>query len=271
MPKIVVFSLTLLIIGMVLLKLLVLFLEPRLTFFPIRGLRPPDQSSGIHLQEKTVTTQDGESVYIWHLTARRPTSEILFFHGNGGNLSFLVEFLMTLQRQALSVAALDYRGYGNSTGSPTEKGLYLDTQALVEEFWLQIHQSDLPVIYWGRSLGGVMAAYASTLKKPDGLILEASFPSKRSLLKHYPLFRLLGMFSTYRFPTAKFLENLSCPVLVIHGDRDQTVPFREGEKLFRDLPQPKYFYSVAGADHNDTHLVNPIDYWRQIKQFAEEI
>ena len=97
-----------------------------------------------------------------------------------------------MYHHSLTVLAVDYRGYGKSSGSPSEQGLYRDTEALLETFWREIHQPDQVVFYWGKSLGGPVAAYATTLRKPDGLILEATFPNKKSLLNHYPILKFLS-------------------------------------------------------------------------------
>ncbi|MFQ5929276.1 MAG: alpha/beta hydrolase [Acidobacteriota bacterium] len=271
MAKLIFLYLLLFMVAAVALKLLVVVLEPRLTFLPIRGLYRSPADVGIPFQEITIRTADGEKVYSWLLEHPESTVEVLFFHGNGGNLSLWQDFLIGLYHHSLSVFALDYRGYGKSTGSPTEEGLYRDTEALVGHFWDKVHRLDHKVIYWGRSLGGSIAAFATTIRKPDGLILEGSFPSKQSLLNHYPVLKILGIFSKYRFPTTEFLDGLSRPVLIIHGDQDSVIPFKEGQKLFEQLKTEKYFHTLPGANHNDLHLVDPKSYWESITQFIDLI
>lgn len=256
---------------MVGLKLLVVLLEPHLTFFPMRGLALTPEDMGIPYREIPLETADQQTIYAWLLEHPEPQAEVLFFHGNGGNLSLWQDFLINLHSHSLSVFAVDYRGYGKSTGSPTEEGLYLDTEALLHHFWNHVHHSRRKVIYWGRSLGGCIAAFATTIRKPDGLILEASFPSKSSLLNHYTLLKVLAVLSKFKFPTAQFLEGLSRPVLIIHGDQDRVVPFKQGQLLFDQLQTEKYFKTIAGAGHNDLHQVDPEDYWEQIDHFVGAI
>lgn len=259
----------LLLAGVVALKFLVVFLEPRMTFFPLRGISLTPEDMGIRFQEIALTTRDGEKVYAWFLEQSRAETEVIFFHGNGGNLSLWLDFLVTLYEHPFTVLALDYRGYGKSTGSPSEEGLYQDTEALLEYFWKTLHRPGRKVVYWGRSLGGGMAAYACTIREPDGLILEAAFPSKKSLLSHYPVLSLLGLFSRYQFPTAEFLRSFSKPVLVIHGDRDRIVPLQEGQKLLAELRTKKDFYTVRGADHNNLHQVDPEGYRARVQEFVK--
>lgn len=258
--------------GLIALTLLVTFLEPRLTFFPTRGLDYTPTAVGIPFKEISVHTEDGQTVYAWSLKPPDPIAELVFFHGNGGNLSLWQSFLVDMYKHSFSVLAVDYRGYGKSTGSPSEKGLYLDTRALLKRFWDEIHDPNLRVIYWGRSLGGSVAAFASRIREPDGLILEASFPTLRSLLNHYPVLKLLSFFSTYRFETIEQLRSATFPILILHGNQDNIVPLEQGQLLFDQLPtDSKYLHIVPGAHHNDVQSVDPESYWNRIIRFSEEL
>ena len=226
----------------------------------------------IKFQEMLVQTRDQEDIYAWLLDSSDADTEVVFFHGNAGNLSIWQDFLTTIYDQPLTVLALDYRGYGKSSGSPTEKGVYLDAEALINHFWKKIHRRHRKVIYWGRSLGGPIAAFASTIKQPHGLILESSFPSLKSLLNHYPILKFLNFFSSYRFPTAKWLNSVNCPVLVLHGDQDRIVPLVQGQLLFQQISgKDKYIHLIRGADHNNTHKVTPQLYWERINQFTASL
>jgi len=258
------------IVVMVALKVLVVLLEPRLTFFPIRGLETDPDKMGIPVKEIPILTSDEETLHTWLLEHSEPRADVLFFHGNGGNLSLWQDFLINLHRHSLTVFALDYRGYGKSTGSPTEEGLYHDAEAFLRHYWNKVHRPNRKVIYWGRSLGGAISAYATTLRKPDAVILEASFPSKYSLLDHYPVLKILGMLSEFKFPTADFLDGISRPVLVIHGDQDKVVPLKQGQLLYDRLETEKYFHTIP-AGHNNLHQVDPDSYWEHINRLIDKI
>ena len=164
-----------------------------------------------------------------------PRAHIVYFHGNGGNLSIWAPILAGVARQGYSVVAFDYRGYGNSTGRPTERGLYRDADAILRHFWSG-PAKDKPVVYWGRSLGGAVAAYAATVRAPDRLILESAFPDVQAVVGRSLPLALLLPFSTYRFPAAAFLQKIVAPVLVMHGDRDGVIPFALGRALFEGIP-----------------------------------
>jgi fermentation-respiration switch protein FrsA (DUF1100 family) len=257
---------------LVLLPVLVRLLEPRFAFFPTAGESVTPRAFGLDYRPFAVATGDGERLHGWLLTRADARARILYFHGNGGNLSVWAPILVTIAERGYSIAAFDYRGYGMSSGSPTEHGLYRDVDAVVERWW-QDSNPGAPVVYWGRSLGTVMAAYAATVRAPDGLILEAGFPDARSFIRSSPLLTFLGMFSTYRFPSVEFLGRIErqTPTLVMHGDQDQVVPFGQGRALFDRIGEPKQFVTIRGGDHNDLTPPDPTTYWRAVDLFVNSL
>lgn len=178
--------------------------------------------------------------------------------------------LTGIAQQGFSVLAFDYRGYGESSGRPTERGLYRDVEAVLDHFWRSADRSK-PVVYWGRSLGTVMATYAATIHAPAGVILEAGFPDARSLVRRSPLLAFLALFSTYRFPSAEFLQKIDAPVLVMHGDDDHVIPIAQGRALFDRVVGPKQFVIIPDGDHNDLTPRDPQSYWRAVYQFVERV
>src|SRR5207249_934320 len=206
-----------LIMLVVVIALLVRLSEPSFAFFPLAGETMTPNDFGIPHQPLSIATDDGEQLRAWAMAHAAPHAQIVYFHGNGGNLSIWTPVLAGIARRGYSVLAFDYRGYGTSTGHPSERGLYRDVDAIVKRFWEGPRQ-DAPVVYWGRSLGATMAAYAATMRAPDGLILESAFPDVRTLVRISPPMALLSLFSTYRFPAAEFMQRVRAPVLVMHGD-----------------------------------------------------
>ena len=249
------------------LAVLVRLIESRFAFFPVAGETLPPREPGVELDTFSIATRDGEQLRGWALLPAASRARVLYFHGNGGNLSIWAPILAGIARRGYSVLAFDYRGYGNSTGRPSERGLYRDVDAVLERFW-SASPTGTPVIYWGRSLGTAAAAYAAGRRAPDGLILEAPFPDARSLVRSSPPLAFLALFSTYRFPTAEFLERVTAPVMVMHGDCDSVIPLVQGQALFEKVPGPKHFFTIRGGDHNDVTPPDPRAYWQAVDAFV---
>lgn len=269
--RLLIYSLGLVLFVLGTLKLLVLFVEPRLVFYPTREIWENPADFGFEYREFEVPTSDGERLSGWLIPNSASEVDIIFFHGNAGNLSTgRLDLLLSLVRQGYSLFVFDYRGYGKSSGSPDEEGFYRDAEAATQYYWSHLHQPGKTVVYFGRSLGGVAAARATQTREPDGLILEAAFPDKRSLVGSLPLlFRLLSVFSTYQLPTAAFLSEIRCPVLVLHGDRDDIIPYRLGKSLYDGLKTEKRFLTISGASHNDQYIVGEQTYFKGIAEFIE--
>jgi uncharacterized protein len=250
--------------------ILVRCVESRFAFFPSAGEPSTPSALGLPFEPTTLTTSDGERLRAWLLPNPAAQALVVYFHGNGGNLSVWLPILGELHRQGFTVAAIDYRGYGASTGRPSERGLYLDVDAALE--WAsQLVKPALPVVYWGRSLGTTMAAYAATKQRPDGLILEAGFSHLRSIVRASPPLALLSLFSSYRFPTGEYAGRAGCPVLVMHGDADQVIPISNGRELFDQLHHPKRFEIIPGGDHNDLAPSDPRRYWTAVHEFVASV
>ena len=218
------------------------------------------------LQHPPSTLQDPSS------TLQDPPSTqgafVVYFHGNGANLSNWAPIVCGLAGQGYPVLAFDYRGYGVSSGTPTEKGLYRDVDAIVDYLWTRVKPAG-PVIYWGRSLGVSMAAYAATRRQPAGLILESGFPDARSLFRAPSPMALLALFSSYRFPAAEYLRAVKIPTLVMHGDADSVIPYEQGRALYEQIEGPKAFFTIKGGDHNDATARNEVLYWQAVREFID--
>ena len=251
------------------LALFVRWLEPRMAFFPFPGEAETPRDFGVPFEALTIATADGERLRAWKMTPPAPQAaraRIVYFHGNGGNLSNWSPILAGVVQRGYVVLAVDYRGYGLSTGRPTERGLYRDVDATVTVPWTET-EGRLPLVYWGRSLGGAMAAYAATVRKPDGVIIEAGFPGARAVTRSSPVLRVLSLLATYRFPAGEFLNRANAPVLMLHGDRDRVIPFALGRELFEQVTAPKEFVTIPGGDHNDAEAPDPKAYWAAIDRF----
>ncbi len=256
-------------LSVLVLWLLVLWAQPRMAFFPYRGVQRTPDAAGLSYKDLRVTTSDGVTLHGWWLEHPEARGQVVYFHGNGGNLSLWLDVFADIHRRGFSVLAVDYRGYGASTGSPSEKGLYRDAEATTRYFAEHLNRDDLLTIYWGRSLGSAVAAYAASRRAPDALILESPFPDVRTLFAGNPLMLGLSVFATYRFAASDHLEGYRGPLLVIHGDADSVIPFDAGRKVFERASSPqKTFIVLKDADHNEMYARRD-DYWPAIERFLE--
>lgn len=261
----------LLVVGVVGLALLVRLFEPRFAFYPFAGETRTPGEFGQPYTAVTVETDDGERLHAWHLPRADAVAQVVYFHGNGGNLSVWSDVLVEIARHGYEVIAVDYRGFGLSTGAPTEQGLYRDVDATLRVVHARLRNPELPLIYWGRSIGTAMAAYAASRSAPDGVVLEAGFPSARAIFEDSPIMFALAFFATYRFPTAELMASVKAPTLVLHGDEDSVIPYRLGQRLYDSLSGPKRLVTIPGGDHNDPLPSDAALYWGAVKEFVTSI
>ena len=251
--------------------LLVLWLQPRMAFFPYRGVQRTPEAFGLPFTTLNIETSDGVTLHGWWMEHPEPRAQVIYWHGNGGNLALWLDVLADIRQRGFSVLAVDYRGYGDSEGSPSEQGIYLDAAATNAYYREHLQRGGVPTIYWGRSLGGAVASNAAAMHAPDALILESPFPDVRFLFRYNPVMLPLSFLSSYRFSTARHLESYSGPLLVIHGDADSIIPFAAGQRVFEAAAtSQKTFAVLKGADHNDMHARHP-DYWRAVDRFVEAL
>ena len=248
---------------------LVLWGQSRMAFFPSRGIQRTPESAGLPYTDLRIVTSDGVALHGWWLEHPTPRGQVIYWHGNGGNLSLWLDVFVDIRRRGFSVLAVDYRGYGGSEGSPSEKGIYRDAEAVIAYHARHLRRDHSPTIYWGRSLGSVVASYAAARQPADALILEAAFPDARFLFAGNPLLLGLSLLSTYRFPTAKHLESYRGPLLIVHGDADTLIPFPAGQKVFERAVSPqKVFLPLKGVTHNENYA-NRSEYWLALDRFVE--
>jgi fermentation-respiration switch protein FrsA (DUF1100 family) len=225
--------------------------------------------SGLPLEDVWFQSGDGVRLFGWYVESKETPAVLLWCHGNAGNIINRLDNLRELYRLGLSVFLFDYRGYGRSEGHPSEEGLYQDGFGAYEYVTRIRRVRPDRLILFGRSLGAAVAGELAAQKPAAGLILESCFPSVEALAKfHYlglPVHWLLG--ATFRLIDR--LPHISLPLLVIHGDRDDVVPLQLGRQVFDAAKEPKAFYIVRGADHNNVPFVGGPAYFAQLKTFIQ--
>lgn len=213
-------------------------------FFPDRWMPPAPPG----VTDRFITTADGVRIHGWWASPPNATAALLWSHGNGGNIGNRAEILLALAARGVAVLAYDYRGYGNSEGSPDEAGVYRDSEAAYDEL-RALGAPPERIVCFGESLGGAVAIRLAAERPCAGVAVVASFTSLREVARvHYGL---AGLAIGNRFDAAARLPHLRVPLLVAHGDQDEIVPYELGERLFAAAPEPKRFLRIRGATHND--------------------
>ena len=230
--------------------------------------------SGLPLEDVELKTTDGFSLHGWWIPAGPGDAPVLVWcHGNAGNISNRLEHLAPLVKAGVSVMIFDYRGYGRSTGVPSETGLYVDGEAALTHVLRDRGVSPNKVVVFGQSLGSAVAAQlANHHADLAGLILETPFPSiveaAHALYgKQVPVEALLNA----RYDVRRRLAAVHMPVLVIHGDHDSILPLPLGRAVFDAANDPKEWLLIPGADHNNTFIVGGNAYFQTLLEFIHRV
>jgi uncharacterized protein len=247
--------------------------QSRLVYFPSTLVEATPADAGMPYEELRLRAADGVALQAWFVPVEGAAGTILFFHGNGGNLSHRLDSLRMLHELGWSVLILSYRGYGASEGSPDEAGTYRDAEAawryLVEERGV----APGGIVLFGRSLGGAVAAWLAERERPAGVILESTFTSVPDMAGEIygfvPRF-LLRRLSRIRYPTIERVGAIQAPVLVVHSRQDEIIPFHHGRMLWEAASEPKRFVEIAGG-HNEGFLISGTRYREAIRDFLEEV
>jgi fermentation-respiration switch protein FrsA (DUF1100 family) len=234
-----------------LLVLLTVLFQRRLIYFPPQGYPLTPRSLGLSYEEIELVAEDGVALQAWFVPLSEKTAPVLLYlHGNAANLSGVVALAPGFMKIGFSFLALDYRGYGESQGAPSEAGLYRDAQAAYR--WLAERKiSPVRIFVYGQSLGAAVAAWLASQEQIAGLIMEGAFPSTSAMARqHYPWLLAPEIFVLDKFPAERHVQAARCPVLVIHGEDDEISPLSFGERVFAAASPPKYFLKVLEARHN---------------------
>ena len=231
------------------LMVLMYLMQSRFVYYPSKGVTSTPSAARLKFEDITVRTADGEAVHGWFVPADVQAPTVFFCHGNGGNIGDRLDLVSMLHDLGLSVCVFDYRGYGQSTGKPTEKGTYLDADAMWAHLTGARGVHPDRIVVWGESLGGAVAAWVAEQKHPAGLILESTFTSLPDMAARLYPYMPGRWLCRNRYPTVDRLARITCPVLVAHSPDDEMVPFALGQRLYQAAHEPKRFLTMKGS-HN---------------------
>jgi uncharacterized protein len=237
--------------GMYLMLVLILYLfQGQMLFLPDRQIYRTPSDVNMNASDTWIETRDGKTLHGWYFPSEGARFVVVLSHGNAGNISGRLEIAELLNELGVAVLLYDYRGYGQSDGRPSERGLYKDITAVISYLEVELGYPEDRVILYGRSLGGAVSAWAAKEHDVAGLVLDSSFTDLRSMAREiYPI--VPGFLVRFNLSTLSYLQKASgTPVMIMHSREDEIVRYHHGEQLYEAAGEPKTFVPLRGG-HND--------------------
>lgn len=241
--------------------------QRKLIFIPSRCTVPEPAQLGLDAERVEIEVKDGVRLVGWWARNQDSPYTLIWCHGNAGNILYRSDEFKAFLRAGFNLLLFDYRGYGESTGSPSVKGLEEDTLAVYDYLVAQGVAGE-KIISYGRSIGSGPAAYLAHSRKVAGLVLVQPLTSTLEMGKRSFPFLPVGLFLTEIIDNKTALSRYDGPLLILHGDRDDIVPYEMGQELHRiSASRHKRFVTLEGGDHNNlgsTHkkeLLSTIRAW----------
>jgi fermentation-respiration switch protein FrsA (DUF1100 family) len=267
--------------------ILLMAFEDRLIFFPakypegfwsVENLPAGEGEIIPRIEDSYFKSADGVRLHGWYCTPQKKRAGefvpvpsdmvLLWFHGNAGNISHRIDMICGLMELPVQVFIVDYRGYGRSEGSPSERGLYLDARGAWDYLTLERKIPASRIVVLGKSLGSAPAVDLASKVEPAGLIVQSGFTSAPDMAATILPFLPSALLRT-KMDSINKIANVACPKLFIHSPVDEVVPYKLGRRLFDAAPAPKQFYEVARASHNETYIVGGKAYFQALRAFID--
>jgi fermentation-respiration switch protein FrsA (DUF1100 family) len=259
-----------LILGYAALVGVVWFAQDSLLYFPNMGREhaATPAAHGLAYEDLSLRTEDGEMLHAWWLPVTKARGTVLLFHGNAGNISHRIEYARMFRELGYSTLLVDYRGYGKSTGRPSEEGTYRDATAAWQ--WLTVTRGvpEREIVVFGESLGGAVACWLAQRQPVRALVLASTFTSVPDMAAQVYGFLPVRLISRFKYDTRECLPHVKAPVLVIHSPRDDIIPYAHGRKLYEAAREPKEFLEIAGG-HNDGFVFTRAEWAKALGAFLE--
>jgi fermentation-respiration switch protein FrsA (DUF1100 family) len=257
-------------VGYAALCLIVYLTQAKLVFFPGPSPRATPADFGLEFRELELRTRDGVRLHGWFLPAREARGAVLVSHGNAGSIELRIGLAQAFLEHRWSVLLYDYRGYGQSTGRPSEPGTYLDAEAAHEHLVRVEGVVPERIVLHGESLG-VGVALELALRRPvAAVVAECGFTSISDMAAGLYPFLPARLLARIRYDNLAKVARLGVPLLVIHSPHDEIVPFTHAERLFTAAREPKRLLSTEGG-HNDGGFLRRAAWIAEVGSFLETL
>ena len=244
--------------------------QRRMIYFPF-GSVPPATSLGLpRAEDVTFPTDDGVTLHGWFVPAASAPARftMIVFNGNAGNRGFRARLAATLATHDVATLLFDYRGYGDNAGSPSEDGLARDARATRAWVTTRTDIDTSRLVFFGESLGAAVALRLATETPPFALVLRSPFTTLTDIGRHHYPFLPVRWMLRDRYPSLERVVGISCPTLVIAGDRDSIIPIEQSRRLYAAITAKKHLVVIEGADHNDESLLDGPQLIREMLDFV---
>jgi len=248
--------------------LIVPLLEPVIIYFPIKKMRPGPDSVGLKYEDIYLKAKDRVKLNGWYLDNQATDKVILLFHGNGGNISHRLEIMQILYSLPADVFIIDYHGYGNSGGRPSENNLYLDAEAAYDFLVQEKQYRPKEIVIMGSSLGGAVAIWLAAQEESAGLIIQKAFTSAADIaVTMNPLYRKPFVWLRSKFNNLAEIQNVDEPKLIIHSKKDEIIPYEMSVKLYKAAGGAKELLLLDQGGHND--IYGTPEYMKALRQMMK--
>lgn len=257
-----------LLVAYVCVALLIYALQRRLQYFPDTERVSPAAEGLSGVEEVALDMADGHRIIAWWAPPPKGgrTPVVVYFHGNGGNISYRAARVSLMQRAGIGVLMMTYPGFGGSTGRPTETRIMSDARAAYA--WLEQHGAKGRIAVFGESLGSGVAVQLAASRPVVGVVLDSPFSSAVDVAGyHYPYLPVRWLMWD-RFDSMAHIGKVRAPLLIVHGDRDPVVPHELGRRLFQAANEPKRLVTLPDGGHTEP-LANGA--WKAVRPFLESL
>ena len=235
-----------------------MYLTQRALMYHPETFRTPPAMAGLSdVQEIILDTADGEKVIVWYAPPQRDLPLVLYFHGNAGSLRNRADRFRGLIGDGYGLVALSYRGYGGSTGRPSEAGMITDAQTAYA--FATAHVSPERIVVFGESIGTGVAVAIAASQRIGRLVLESPFTSAVDVAARIYWYLPVRFLMKDQFHSDERIGKVTAPLLVLHGERDQVIPIALGERLFALANEPKRFERFPAGYHVDLDRYGALD------------
>ena len=224
------------------------FYQRNLLYLPNENNYSGDKIS-VDIQKVKIPTSDNIELLGWyHEKNLKDHKTLVYFHGNAGSLENRIHKLNHFKNMNINFLIIAWRGFSGNNGKPTEEGLYIDGKSAID--WLiKKGVDEKNLILYGESLGTGVATHLAQNKNYAGVILETPFTSMIDTAKKFYPYIPVSLLLKDKFENYKKIKNINSPILVMHGEVDQIVPFFMGKKIYELANEPKYSYFTKYDDH----------------------